>query len=53
MVTIRKNDFWGGWVGFYPLNSSVVTVDEDKGQDAVLTVERRDAAYGELKVSSL
>ncbi|KAK2175964.1 hypothetical protein NP493_692g02006 [Ridgeia piscesae] len=49
-ITIRRNDFWNGQIGFYYKNSSHVTADEDKGRPAILTLERRNASYGTLTV---
>ena len=50
VITIRRNDFWGGWVGFYAVNSTTVTSDEDSVVPATLTVERKNASYGDLSV---
>ena len=50
MIPIRRNDYWNGWVGFYSANSSKVSVDEDSGMPATLTIERRNATFGALQV---
>lgn len=51
-VVISRNDNWNGFVGFYPVNSSVVSGNEDLGQNPRLTIERRNASYGDLTVIS-
>ncbi len=50
IITIRRNDFWSGWIGFYAGNSSTVTANEDLGIPARLTIERRNASFGDLTV---
>ena len=51
-ITIRRNDFWNGWIGFHRANSTLVIADEDSGQPARLTIERLNASFGALTVSS-
>ena len=51
VIPISRNDYWNGWVGFYPVNSSRVSVDEDAGMSAQLTIERRNATFDQLEVS--
>ena len=50
MVTISPSDYWGGWVGFYPFNSSQVSADEDAELPAILTIERKNASFGDVQV---
>ncbi len=50
VITIRRNDYWSGWIGFYAANSTTVTVNEDSGVPARLTIERRNASFGDLTV---
>ena len=49
-VVIVKNDYWNGWLGFYPSNSTWVTADEDSGVPVQLTVERRNASFQYIQV---
>ena len=50
-ITITKNDFWNGLIGFYPINSSSIMADEDSSAPTQLTIERMQASFGELTVS--
>ena len=52
VITVRRNDYWSGWIGFYAPNSTQVTANEDMGHPARLTIERRNASYGDLTVSN-
>ena len=46
------NDRWNGIVAFYS-NSTVVYANEDEGKPAVLTVQRRNAYFGDVTVRAI
>ena len=52
IITIDMNDRWNGIVAFYS-NSTVVYANEDEGKPAVLTVQRRNAYFGDVTVRAI
>ena len=52
MITVLRNNFDNGWIGFDERTSSHVEASEESGEPVVLTLRRQSSmSFGQLVVS--